>query len=757
MRLKDKVALITGASSGIGREAALLFAKEGAAVVCVDVNDAEGQQTVNLIQSARGNAAYVRADVSKAADCERMVAFAENEFGKLNILFNNAGIMHHSDDNAELVEAVNRHARALTLLAREVKASGVRSTTDNLRQLMARLEKEHPGERENSLYASVELSLRRLPPDLREQVKALAVFHGGANMMILGHVIGIEAEDDEADQRLATALIEVGLAKMMDYGHLRLDPALPAYLLAQADAAELPSLTERWAAGMRALTGFLYHQQFQDAQFAAQLTLLELSNLQAMLAWAADALSPEEAVGLASNLEGLLAHLGHPQALAQTVNVRIAAARRLGEWSHAQFQNASSNIDRLLEHGDLQAAYTATRQLLECSQSVGAEAYYHATYDIALAYRLLGRVLNIGGAAEQALVPVAESQRRFQALADAGNSDAAGMAAAAIIEKADCLRKLGRYNEATAAYEEGIQRSATLGDSRHAAVGKMQIGTVCMLQKHYNEALECYAEALKTFESLGESSTVAVIWHQTGMVHRQAWQFERAEQAYRQALSIWVQQKNQMHEAASLGELGNLFHQMGRLEEAVTFHRQAVEIYAQLQDLRDEGFVRSNLANTLIKLQRYDEARRELLRAIECKKPFGHAAEPWTTWNILHDLEQATGNAQAAAEARGKAVAAYLDYRLAGGESQANTAPLYELVTQALSAGTPDALTAASAQLAELAQADIPAWLTALLDKLQAVLRGDLRPALADDPALNYADAAELQLLLESLGAVRKA
>lgn len=104
MRLKDKVALITGASGGIGRETALLFASEGAAVVCVDVNDAEGAETVKLIQAARGNAAYIRADVSKAEDCARMVEFAENEFGKLNILFNNAGIMHHSDDNAVTTE-----------------------------------------------------------------------------------------------------------------------------------------------------------------------------------------------------------------------------------------------------------------------------------------------------------------------------------------------------------------------------------------------------------------------------------------------------------------------------------------------------------------------------------------------------------------------------------------------------------------------------------------------------------------------------
>lgn len=104
MRLNGKVALITGAGNGIGRETALLFAAEGAQVVVADVNRAAGEAVVREIEAAGGQAVFAQADVSKAADCEAMVGVAESNFGKLNVLFNNAGIMHSADDNAMSTE-----------------------------------------------------------------------------------------------------------------------------------------------------------------------------------------------------------------------------------------------------------------------------------------------------------------------------------------------------------------------------------------------------------------------------------------------------------------------------------------------------------------------------------------------------------------------------------------------------------------------------------------------------------------------------
>jgi NAD(P)-dependent dehydrogenase (short-subunit alcohol dehydrogenase family) len=115
MRLAGKVALITGAGSGIGRESALLFAREGARVACVDLNEATAAETSAAVRAAGGEAIAVGADVSQAADAERMVAAAEGAFGRLDVLFNNAGIMHSADDDAvrteeevwELTMAVN--------------------------------------------------------------------------------------------------------------------------------------------------------------------------------------------------------------------------------------------------------------------------------------------------------------------------------------------------------------------------------------------------------------------------------------------------------------------------------------------------------------------------------------------------------------------------------------------------------------------------------------------------------------------------
>lgn len=97
MRLKNKVAVITGAGSGIGRVSAILFAKEGAKVVVVDNNSKKGEETRDKIIKNNGKAFFVQADISSATDVEKTFDIVVKKYGAIHILYNNAGIFSDFD------------------------------------------------------------------------------------------------------------------------------------------------------------------------------------------------------------------------------------------------------------------------------------------------------------------------------------------------------------------------------------------------------------------------------------------------------------------------------------------------------------------------------------------------------------------------------------------------------------------------------------------------------------------------------------
>jgi NAD(P)-dependent dehydrogenase (short-subunit alcohol dehydrogenase family) len=97
MRLDGKVALITGAGSGMGRVAAQMFAAEGARVVVAEFDEKAGEETARLVADAGGQATFVQADVSREDDARRMVDQAVSAYGRLDVLYNNAGVMPEAD------------------------------------------------------------------------------------------------------------------------------------------------------------------------------------------------------------------------------------------------------------------------------------------------------------------------------------------------------------------------------------------------------------------------------------------------------------------------------------------------------------------------------------------------------------------------------------------------------------------------------------------------------------------------------------
>ena len=234
------------------------------------------------------------------------------------------------------------------------------------------------------------------------------------------------------------------------------------------------------------------------------------------------------------------------------------------------------------------------------------------------------------------------------------------------------------------------------------------------------------------------------------MAYQAAGQPEAAEDAYRKALAIKVRLGDVAGQASTLNQLGDLYYSvLDRPEEAAAFFRQAVDKSVEIRDVVREGTRRNNLSEALCKLRRLDEARQEIYRAIECKAQFGHAAQSWTSWSILADIETDAGNPTAAAEAKGKAIACYLAYRRDGGENYDAEGRIALAVTQSLLTSDPSAAASMLQQLAARYRAD--ARSIAFIRALQAIAAGSRDRALADAPDLTYDMAAEILFLIETL------
>src|ERR1051326_7614668 len=114
MRLDGKVALITGAGSGMGRVATLTFAREGARVVAVDIDERAARQTQELARTDGLDVSFTVADVAREAECRAMIDFAAHTYGRLDVLYNNAGIFPQADHSVtDTDEAVWDHVLAV--------------------------------------------------------------------------------------------------------------------------------------------------------------------------------------------------------------------------------------------------------------------------------------------------------------------------------------------------------------------------------------------------------------------------------------------------------------------------------------------------------------------------------------------------------------------------------------------------------------------------------------------------------------------
>jgi tetratricopeptide (TPR) repeat protein len=660
----------------------------------------------------------------------------------------------------QLVEAVHGHARTLGLLVPALRSRGVEKTRASLVELMEEMDRKFPGSREKSLFASVELSLRRLSPANRERVRVLGVFYGVVDLLVLREITHWEDVDIAS---LTRELIETGLATPDPYEHVTLHPALCPYLRGKTDASVDRALTLHWGNAMREYIGYLRmlrSENIKQAEIGVTLTVLEMPNFFALLKQVECSGDAEATMDLAISLLGLLENVGTPRILQRVRQVCDSAAQAPREtWNHRSFEARLTTIQDQLANSRLREALEGAQQLLQRARQAGEHLYAVADYDLASACHLLARVFEMTMAYDLALPLLDEAQKRFENFErKSPGQGAERMALICTSERGDCLYNLGRLDHAAATYAECIRRNEKAGNARAVAVGKCQLAKVCERQGRGAEALQALEEGREVFRRLKEERMVAATWHQIGNVYFGEKQREAAEDAYRKALQISVHVGNATVgdatlQANALTQLGHLYGDLlGRFEEAVTFYRQAADRYSEIGNAGNEGRARRNLAKSLRIIGHLDEARRECRAAITCCAPFGHATQPWLAWDELFEIESDAGNASAAAEAKRQAISLCVAYRRDGGEFEYPSMISLDVI-QKLIAG--DQVGAATQLQGLDRDPQLDTSTRSFIRVIQAIVAGSRDRSLADTPGLKYRMAAEILFLLETLEKLR--
>jgi NAD(P)-dependent dehydrogenase (short-subunit alcohol dehydrogenase family) len=205
-RLQDRVALITGGATGIGRATSLIFAGEGAAIVVVDVRDEESEATVTAIRDAGGHALRVRADVTREDEIAAAVALAERNFGRLDLVVANAGIVGrgahlplHKTEHADFVQVVevNLYGAALTFkhaIPALLRAGGGTMTATT--SLQARRGVREGFAAYSASKAAIEGLVRPLAVQYGPTVRVNAVAPGGVATELSRHTAELEGREE---------------------------------------------------------------------------------------------------------------------------------------------------------------------------------------------------------------------------------------------------------------------------------------------------------------------------------------------------------------------------------------------------------------------------------------------------------------------------------------------------------------------------------------------------------------------------------
>jgi tetratricopeptide (TPR) repeat protein len=445
----------------------------------------------------------------------------------------------------DLVGAAGCHARSLALLARELAERGIKDATENFHEIMTELQKRYADDRERSLFASVELSLRRLPTGIRSTMRPFAAFQGGASLRAIGRALRCTPPTAEY---VAREICRVGLGELSMPGYLRLDPALGPMLASTLTKEELQTARESWAEALVEEARSLWAEWFRNQESASRLISFELSDIMASLGYFSRTRPVDRVVDFAADVENLIFLLDNPKQLAMVVRIRNEATAKL-PWCHVRFRAEAGAVDRLLEKGWHDEAKQAARAALERAETAGDTAYEGARSDIARLRFVLARSLLLSGDALHAL-PYFEAAHAHYLI----QKDDYG-AEVSLARIGACLAVLGRSREAGEQCKRVIESARRRGDARAEAVGRGHLAGVLAREEKFSAAIYNYKRARNAFEKLGEWSSVAKVWHAMGLVYRDARDYKQAEWSLAESLKIRLRLMDKFGENCTLADL----------------------------------------------------------------------------------------------------------------------------------------------------------------------------------------------------------
>lgn len=565
-----------------------------------------------------------------------------------------------------LLALLDHHPLAIQLVLPALHELSLNTIRTEFVTLLPRFVDDTETERNHSLLASLDYSLRRLSEEHRSLLARLAVFEGGASE---DDLLAITEIPKATWTMLRSALEQVALitAKRVHEDvrvpFLHFHPILVPYLR-NLQEAEDAVLLQRYTRRYHAVVNLLSKQDAYDPEVIRALAKYELPNLRRALELLLRNNEVEAASDMAESVVKFLTNFGltweRDQIRQQITDAMRVPSSEGSVLTYAEYLHESGRAEDEWSKGDLQAAIVRlTRILSRIGAQPAGERTGPGSYAHSITLQLLARCLED----DQRFVDAEQHYRDALAIIEGllkQNSEEQGylaQRALLLCDLGDVLSQQGHYTQAKESYETALKVYTGINHLRGQSIVLTQMGYLAFLQHNYSEAQLYYHKALGHFSTLDEPANESIGWYQLGMIAREQEEWTEAERCYRKGLALEEQLGNLAGAAVTCNQLAVVAENAERPAEAEGWYRRALELYERVEpESIAQARVLNNLADLLLNEiragrtseTRLAEAQNYAEHSLRIKERPGVLAETWKTFDVLAGIADLEGQQEIA-------------------------------------------------------------------------------------------------------------